>query len=157
MATSQRTDWPSILRTAVLAGITGGLAIELYIYVTVILRQNGDVLGYWQWIASVAVGQAALTSQAFAWLGIALHFIVSIGWAAGYAYIAGTRAFMSRRWAISGIGFGFVVYVFMQFMLIGAGKFVPPGDTQLVNQLVAHCLFFGVPVAFVTAKIGQST
>jgi uncharacterized membrane protein YagU involved in acid resistance len=156
MATQQRTDWLAVARTAILAGLTGGLVMELYVYATTILPSHGDVLATWQWIASAAMGPPAYTSPALAWAGLAIHFVVSIGWAGGYAYIAGTRAFMSRRWVLSGLGFGVVVYVFMQFLLIGAGKFQAPSDLQLLNQLVGHGLFFGVPVAFVTAKVGRA-
>jgi uncharacterized membrane protein YagU involved in acid resistance len=155
MSSAPRTDWLTIGRTALAAGVTGGLALELYVYLTTLLPQHGDIRAHWQWIASVAVGQLAYSSQTFAWIGLLIHFLVSIGWAAGYAYLAVTRGFMSQRWVASGIGFGFVVYVFMQFMLIGAGKFVAPSDGQLVNQLIGHCLFFGIPVAVITAKMGQ--
>jgi hypothetical protein len=46
------------------------------------------------------------------------------------------------------------VYVFMQALLLGARAFVfPPTPTALLNAVLAHMLFFGVPVAYVVARL----
>jgi hypothetical protein len=83
---------------------------------------------------------------------------VSIGWAGGYAYFAQRNAFVNQRWFVSGLGYGFVVYVFMQILLLGARAFVfPATPTALINAVIAHMLFFGVPVAFVVARMDRKT
>lgn len=104
----------------------------------------------WQWIASTALGRVAFTSRGFAAAGAAMHAIVSIGWAGGYAYVAAASPLANRRWIISGVVYGLIVYAIMQIILLADGNFTyPPTPNAFLNDLVAHALFFGLPVAYV--------
>lgn len=131
--------------------------MESYLVLTTVIPAHGNVLQVWQWIASAALGDVAFTSTSYAWFGLLLHFLVSIGWAGGYAYLAQQQQFMNQRWPISGPVYGFVVYIFMDILLLGARKFVPPATPLLLlNALIAHCVFFGLPLAFVVARLDES-
>lgn len=157
MPSTTSLNWGRIAREAIAAGIAAGAILELYLYLTTILPVHGSLLASWQWIAAAAVGKAAYDSSAYAWLGLLVHFIVSIGWAGGYAYFAQTQPFVNVRWFISGLGYGLVVYLFMLLLLLGARAFVfPPTPTALLNIVLAHMLFFGVPLAFVVARMSRS-
>jgi hypothetical protein len=154
MASTAPLNWGRIALQAVVAGITGGIILEAYLYLTTILPVHGSLLTSWQWIASAAIGKAAFQSTAYAWVGLLVHFGVSIGWAAGYAYFAQVQRFVNDRWFVSGLGYGLVVYLFMLVLLLGAGAFVfPPTPTALINVVIAHMLFFGVPVSYVVARM----
>ncbi len=59
---------------------------------------------------------------------------------------------LSRPW-ISGAGFGLVVYVFMQIVLITAGQYHRPAPAVLGESLVGHLGFYGIPVALVTSRM----
>jgi hypothetical protein len=156
MATQARTDWAAIFKAAISAGIAGGITIDIYLWVTTILPVHGSILTIWQYAASGAIGATAYTSASYAWLGLLVHAIVSIGWAGGYAYLASTQTFLNQRWFISGIFYGFMVYVFMQLLALGAHVFVFPANADVVlNTVIAHCVFFGLPVAFVVAKMAK--
>ena len=158
MATAQRVNWGSIAKEAVAAGIAGGISIEIYLYLTTVLPQHVSILSVWQFIASVAIGKVAFTSTSYAWLGLLLHFIVSICWAGGYAYLATRQRFMNERWAISGLVYGVVVYMFMQLILLGANALKPPATpNDFINAVIAHSVFFGLPVAFVVARLSRRT
>ncbi len=148
---TQSRNWGLIVRQAIIAGFIGGLIMEAYLLIVA----HTNPIPAWQWIASAAIGDVALTSTSYAWLGLLVHFIVSMGWAGGYAYLAHDRPYMNQRWLISGLVYGLVVYVFMDLVLLGARKLVPPSPVEFISALVAHCLFFGVPVAFVTAKLDK--
>ncbi len=151
---TEKRNWNQIVRQALIAGITAGVCIEAYLLLTVVVPAHGSVLHAWQWIASAAIGDVALTNTAYAWLGLLVHFIISIGWAGGYAYLAQQQTFMNRRWVISGLVYGLVVYIFMDILLLGARKFVPPATPlALLNALIAHSIFFGLPLAFVAARL----
>lgn len=154
---TEKRNWNAIVLQAIAAGIVAGVFIELYLIATTIVPAHGSVLASWQWIASAAIGDEALKNPGYAWLGLLVHFLVSIGWAGGYAYLAQQQPFMNRRWAISGIAYGLVVYIFMDILLLGARKFVPPPTALLLlNALIAHMVFFGLPLAFVVARMDAS-
>ena len=106
MATTARLNWGRVVMQAFGAGIIGGIVLDLYLYLTTILPAHGSVLAMWQWVASAAIGPVALTNSSYAWLGLLVHFIVSIGWAGGYAYFAQTQNFVNTRWFISGLMYG---------------------------------------------------
>ena len=151
---TEKRNWSQIFRQALVAGIIAGICIEAYLVLTVIVPAHGNVLQVWQWIASAAIGDVAFTNPAYAWLGLLVHFIISIAWAGGYAYLAQQQQFMNRRWVISGLVYGLVVYIFMDILLLGARKFVPPASAlALLNALIAHCVFFGLPLAFVVSRL----
>ena len=151
---TEKRNWNEVFRQATIAGIIAGICLEAYLVLTVVLPSHLNVLQVWQWIASAAVGDVAFTNPAYAWLGLLVHFIISIAWAGGYAYLAQAQQFMNRRWVISGLVYGLVVYIFMDILLLGARKFVPPTSAlALLNVLIAHSVFFGLPVAFVVSRL----
>ncbi len=84
-------------------------------------------------------------------LGVALHFGVAIGWALGYVYLIRTRPQLLERPLISGLAFGFVVWTFLQIVLLAAGH---ASDAHALGvQLIAHMVFYGVPVAYVASAM----
>jgi uncharacterized membrane protein YagU involved in acid resistance len=157
MVSTAPLKWSRVVRDAFAAGITGGVVIEFYLYLTTMLPAHVSVISAWQWIASGAIGKTAFSSTSFAWIGLLVHFCVSIGWAGGYAYFAQRQRFVNQRWIVSGLVYGFVVYIFMVLIQMGAQVFrVPDSPPSLVNALIAHMVFFGVPVAYVVATLERS-
>ena len=157
MATSRTLSWSSIIGQAVVAGIVAGFFIEAYLWATTILPVHGSLLQSWQWVASTVIGKQAFSGTSFAWLGLLIHLCVAIGWAGGYAYLAASRPYMNQRWWISGPIYGFVVYMFMQIVLLGDNNFVWPASLPgFFNYAVgAHVIFFGLPLAFVVARMDR--
>ncbi|GAC1533133.1 MAG: hypothetical protein NVS2B17_00420 [Candidatus Velthaea sp.] len=111
-----------------------------------------DPVPFLQFNASVLIGKAAFTSPTYAALGLALHFLVSIGWALGYAYIAERQSQLVTRPWISGAGFGLVVYFAMLIVLVAANAYHPPKPADVGTGLIAHIAFFGIPVALIVAR-----
>lgn len=137
------------------AGIAGGLLFALFMLGEPIAfgKPAGDVVGgMFGGIAATVMGPAAQGNPAATAIGIALHFAVAIFWALGYVYLVRTQPQLVRRPWLSGIAFGLVVYVFMQIILITAGAYHRPGPVALLTNLVAHTLFFGLPVALIVAR-----
>ena len=157
MAATVRPNWGRIVMQAVGAGIVGVIILDAYLYATSVLPEHGSLVQMWQWVASVAIGPAALTSTRYAWLGALVDLIVGMGWAGGYAYFAQAQTFVNARWLISGLMYGVIVYFFMQVLLLGAHAFVwPPSPAQFANQILARMLFFGVPVAYTVARMNRA-
>jgi hypothetical protein len=155
MVSNAPIRWGRLVAQALLAGVAAGVSIQLYLWLTTILPQHGSILAAWQFIASTLFGKVAFTSLVFAWLGLAIHLVISIGWAGGYTYLAVRQAALNQRWFASGLLYGIVVYVTMQLILLAGNAFRPPPDpTAFLNLVVAHTFFFGLPIAY-TVKLLQ--
>ena len=112
------------LKAGLVAGIAAGVLIDLFLFAMQLATGTpGDKLaGNFVFIAAVVLGQSAYTNPVAVPLGIVLHFCVAIGWALGYVYLVRSQPqLVSRPW-ISGAAYGLVVYVFMEIILITAGR-----------------------------------
>jgi hypothetical protein len=150
MASVARVDWGRLVARAFAAGIAGGILLDLFLYFAVLLPQHTGLIAMWQFIASTAFGKVAFTSTSYAWIGLLMHFCVSIAWAAGYGYLAETQPGVNARPAISGLVFGFVVWGVMQLALYTVQALQLASFSQAILTIIAHTVFFGLPVALVT-------
>ncbi len=149
MASALSLNWGRIVLRGVVAGIVGGVLIDAFLYVATALPQHMSILGIWQFVASSAVGKVAFGSTGYAWLGLTMHFAVSMGWGVGYSYLSETQPAVNARPLVSGLLFGVVVYVVMQMALATVGLLVITSGMQVIIGIIAHTMFFGVPVALV--------
>lgn len=147
-----RVDWGRVVLRAIVAGIAGGITLDLFLYLVTVLPNHGSMIAVWQFIASTAVGKIAFTSTNYAWLGLIMHFIVSIAWAAGYGYLAVTQAGVAARPLISGVVYGFVVWGVMQLVLYTVQALHINTFADALISIIAHTVFFGLPVALVTTS-----
>lgn len=155
MISAVRLHWGRIVSCGIVAGIAGGVLLHAYTYATVLLPSGAGIFTLWQFIASTALGKIAFTSTAYAWIGLAMHLIVSAAWGVGYAYLAQTQRGVDDRPVLSGLVYGFVVYVVMQIALYSVQALRVTSGAQIVDALVGHCIFFGLPIAVVTASWPQ--
>lgn len=149
MATAVPLNWGRIVLSGVLAGVVGGVTIDAFIYLTSLVPAHTGIIAFWQFIASTAFGKIAYTSTSYAWAGAAMHFCVSIAWAGGYAYMAHTKPAINKQPLISGFIYGLVVYIVMQFVLFSVQALKTPDAVSVYLGLLAHTVFFGIPVAYV--------
>jgi hypothetical protein len=135
---------------AIVAGIIGGILVDLFLIVV----HAAPFPGIYQFIASSIAGKEAFTSTSYIWLGVAIHFAVSIGWALLYTYGWYARH-PSERWVLPGIAFGIVVLVVIEVIQLIA-KIAQPITLQSgILVLIAHVVFFGLPVAWYLAWAGK--
>jgi hypothetical protein len=106
--------------------------------------------------ASTLVGPVASTGGSYVALGIALHLVVSIGWAIGYAIVAVREPQLVTRPIISGAAFGLIVYFAMQLVIVAANLYRIPTPSELGTALLAHLVFYGIPVALIVARFQRS-
>jgi len=144
-----RLPWSYIARAGTVAGIAGGILIDAFIYITSLAPHHQSIVGLWQFVASTALGKAAFTSPLYAWAGAAMHALVSIAWGIGFAYLAITRPQVPSHPILSGVVFGLVVYVVMQLVLFSVQALRITTGTQIIEGLIAHCVFFGLPVSLI--------
>jgi hypothetical protein len=149
---------PSVVGPGVVAGLAGAVAIAAYAIVVFVLGTHGMSLsGFYQYVASGAIGQAAYAGPSGVAIGVALHLAIGMAWGAGYAYAAARTPQILARPLVSGVVFGLVVMVAMQIVEVAANIYTHlPSTFELVNALVAHIAFFGVPIAYiVTWRLGS--
>lgn len=135
----------AILPGALLAGILDGTDAV----VTVWMRSI-PIARLFQYIASGLLGvQAFQGGWPVAALGVLLHFVVAAGAAATYHLFSLKLPLLIRRPAISGPIFGVGVYLFMHYLVLPLSSAPPQPSTrlQVVNQLLSHTLFVGLPIA----------
>jgi uncharacterized membrane protein YagU involved in acid resistance len=152
MASVANVDWGRVVLRAFVAGIVGGFTLDLFLYLATVLPTHGSMIAVWQFIASTAFGKIAFTSTSYAWIGLLMHFAISIAWAAGYGYLAVTQPGVAGRPLISGAVYGFVVWGIMQLVLYTVQALHINTFADAIISIIAHTIFFGLPVAFVTAS-----
>jgi len=107
-----------------------------------------------------AIASGLLGGQAFAGgtgtavLGLGLHFVIAFGAAATYAVASLRLPALVTRPLLFGPLYGLAVYAVMQHVVLPlsafrAGPPAPAGTTDwnLVNLLLAHIFFVGLPIA----------
>ena len=136
------------------AGFTAGILIQAFYFVAWIARGEpaARFADTFVFIAATVLGPSAQTNAAAVPIGIVLHFCVAIGWALGYVYLIRAQPQLLARPWISGAAFGLVVYVFMQIILLYAGQYHRPAPQLLGTELIAHIVFYGVPVALIASR-----
>jgi len=153
-AKMQRGTLP--LRAVVLpgaaAGLVGAVSIDAYLIVTVALARHIGIVPFYQYVASGAIGKAAYEGSAGALLGAAIHLVVSLAWGIGYALVAQSTPQVRAQPLVSGAVFGVVVMLAMQLVAVAANIYRLPDTLSLANALVAHVVFFGIPVAYVVTR-----
>ena len=139
-----------VAAAGVVAGIIGGVLIDAFLAVA----NHVSPIGIWQFVASGLVGNVAFTSASYAGLGFVLHFAISIVWGLIFAWAAASMPALVRRPILSGLLYGVVVMLGMTMLL--AFKHVGPAGLPdagyLVKSLIAHTIFFGLPVALFVSK-----
>jgi len=137
--------------SGVMGGIVGGIFIDAFLTIA----NHLPLVGMWQFVASALVGPAAFSSPSYALLGFFMHFAVSIVWGVIFAALAfGPVPALARHPVIGGIAYGVIVMIAMTALTTLKQVAPPPADAMaLVKPLIAHTLFFGVPVALYVASV----
>ncbi len=145
-----------ILGIILLSGVTGAVLIDLYLVVTtVFVFRTATVRGLFLWDASNVLGapafQKGLGTTVF---GCLLHLLVSTVWTALWVLSAASSRFLARHPVVLGLIFGVIVREVMRRVVLPLGAAPPAGGTgsNPWNLVIAHTLFFGLPVALVTSR-----
>ena len=143
------------LRTVALAGLAAGTLDILFAFV------NNHAIGPVRVLQAVASGllgrdayQGGLGAAA---TGLAAHFLLAFGFATIYFFLARPMRFPLRYWLQAGIVYGLMVFVVMTYIVVPLSRAAIGGPPDLTvaalwKPLLAHTAFFGVPIAFVTAR-----
>ncbi|MBY0459320.1 MAG: hypothetical protein K2V38_18480 [Gemmataceae bacterium] len=118
-----------------------------------------------QFIASGAFGPAALEGgqlTAFGLLmaaaGAGFHFVIAFVAAAVFAVAAQSLPVLRRNWVVAGLLYGAWVWVFMNLIVLPFTAVVPgpSGVGLLLNGVIGHALFVGLPIAYFSRRLGSN-
>jgi uncharacterized membrane protein YagU involved in acid resistance len=147
----------SMVRAGVIGGLVAGVVLELFLLGAAMLTTTASPLvlltGLLQFNAQWAVGKAAMASPSYAYLGAVVHFVTCIFWALGFVYAARTRPQIVEVPWISGLLYGIIVWLGTQLVLVATGLWTPPAPNEAETELIAYCIFFGLPLAYTVAKL----
>ena len=149
---------PGVRRAWIPAGLVAGLAGAIAMDAFLLTAHWPGVAApnpveHYTFIASAVAGSAAIGASWAVPLGIVLHLIVAIGWSFGYLAAVEQQPQILRTWFPSGIVFGIVVWIVMVALLIPIGKYQPATSHAFDRDIIAHTLFFGLPLAFVASRL----
>ncbi len=138
------------MKIVIAAGLAGAAAIDLYLTVIhAVVLHDASALAVQQWDASNALGPAAFAQPASAWLGFCMHALVSIGWAAIYVLASARLPVLRANYLVSGTILGIAAFLVMRYAVVPLGHAQLGGIHTfgaLINLLVAHTIFFGIPL-----------
>jgi uncharacterized membrane protein YagU involved in acid resistance len=114
-------------------------------------------LGLLRFIAGCLVGVSALHGGlAMAALGLAIHYTITLFWSALFLLAATRVSFLTRRAILSGLLYGGLIYILMNFVVLPLTRLPPRthhlAPAVLVNGVLALMLFMGLPIALIARR-----
>ena len=109
-----------------------------------------------QYIASSLLGARSFSGGlASAALGVALHFAIALVVATIYILASRRVAVLRTHWALLGLLYGAAVWAVMNLVMVPltAVAHSPITTAALVNGVISHALFVGLPSAFFAKKV----
>jgi hypothetical protein len=116
--------------------------------------------GILRFIAGCLVGVSALHGGlAMAALGLAIHYTITLFWSALFLLAAVRISFLTRHAIASGLLYGVVIYVLMNYVVLPLTRLPPRthhlAPAVLVNGVLALMLFMGLPIALIAQRFAR--
>lgn len=148
----------TVFGAGILAGIAGLVVLSLYGLIVGIAHglapASASTLTL-SYAARVVVGPGTPLETGSISLVAFVTLLVAIGWGTGFAFVAQSQRQLIARPITSGIGFGVIIFFFMQLIFVAVNAFVQPGPNNAVLALIGCSFFFGVPVATIVARLAK--
>ena len=112
-----------------------------------------------QYIASSLLGARSFSGGlATAGLGLVVHFAIALVVAAIYILASRRVAVLRTQWALLGLLYGAAVWAVMNLVVLPltAVAHSPITTAALVNGVMGHALFVGLPSAFFAKKVAAA-
>jgi MFS family permease len=148
--TSLFTTLNAAARPGILGGLAGAILIDAYrLIVETLAHGSGEMERHYRRVAAAVIGSIAYAYPGAAYAGVAIHVIIAITWGVGYTYVALQSPRVAHRPIVSGFFFGVVVYISMAIISALSGIVVHMSPQSVFYELIAHTIFFGIPLALV--------
>jgi hypothetical protein len=149
----------SVLRAIAIGGSIIFVAQLIQSWLVYSVLQGTPLIVVLQYMASGALGESAFTGDTgTALLGVLFHLVVSFVVAAVFV-LSADRIPLLRRYVIAGaLVYGFGVWVVMHFIVLplsAAPPVPPPTVPYLIEEIVEHILFVGLPLGILVRGNAQ--
>jgi uncharacterized membrane protein YagU involved in acid resistance len=144
-------------RSAILVGGAIAGALDILFAITFAYVEGGvPPMSLLQTVASGVLGKASYEGGAgAAALGLALHFLISLLFAAAYVLASRRIDVLTKHPVIAGAVFGIGVFLVMRLVVLPLSAFPHPvrfRPLASVLDLLSHMFLFGVPIALAAMK-----
>ena len=139
--------------TIAIAGFAAG-AIDLGFNLVKSLNAGTSVLRPWKGVAAALLGKDAVIhgGDSMALIGVALHFVITIGAAAIYYLVAKRQGWLVRHPILSGVVFGILFFLAMNYVILPLSVIGRPlyvGAETIATALPGHILMIGLPISMI--------
>lgn len=147
-------------RTILWGGLIAGILDITGACVVSWIRRGVPPVRVFQSVASGVYGAASSTLGAkSAVLGLVFHFLIATTWTAVYYLASRKLSFLVKQPIISGVLYGVIVYLFMNFVVIPLSAVPKPtGPIPLSSRIIGLTviiLCIGLPIAFIVRKFSK--
>jgi uncharacterized membrane protein YagU involved in acid resistance len=111
-----------------------------------------------QYIASGALGAASFNGGLpTAALGALIHFFIAAVVSSLYILVSRKLPFVNQHAIALGLFYGAAAYLFMTYIVLPNSAVAPSAFSvaALLNGLIGHALFVGLPIALVARKVAE--
>lgn len=107
-----------------------------------------------QAIASGLLGLSAMHGGVpTAWLGLAIHYTITLCWSALFLFAAARLTFLTRYAILTGLLYGGLIYIVMNYVVLPHTRVVAhphhPAPIVLLNGVLALLFCMGLPIALI--------
>jgi hypothetical protein len=145
----------ALIRATFVGGLVIGVLDALDAIVAYKVAFGLSPIAIYQFVASGALGPSAFSGGlATALLGVAIHFVIAFSAAFVFAAAASVAPSLVRHFVAAGVLYGVGVYAFMNLVVIPLSA-IPssaPSVPLLLNGIIGHALFVGLPAALVARR-----
>lgn len=144
------------LQATLIGGAVGGLGDILF--AIAFAAYNGTApMKLLQTVASGALGQSAFDGgMSTALLGLALHFLLSFGWAALLVVAARNIPGLLKQPVLAAIGYGVLVFLVMRLVVLPLSAFPFPVRFRPLSTVLdglSHIVLFALPMVWAARRI----
>ncbi len=127
----------------------------------VITRISGvSATRVFQFIASGLLGVRAFHEGSVAALiGCGIHFLIALTVATTFYLLSVTLPALLKKPGLFGPIFGFGVFCFMHYLIVplsAAPKQPPASVISLLNLVISHTIFVGLPIALIASRTARA-
>lgn len=145
----------ALIKATLVGGLVIGILDALDAIVAYRIALGLSPIAIYQFVASGALGPSAFSGGlATALLGVAVHFLIACSAAFVFAVAASLAPSLAQHFAAAGTIYGVGVYAFMNLVVIPLSA-IPassPSVPLLLNGIIGHALFVGLPAAIVARR-----
>ena len=141
------------MRRVLTAGLVAGTLDIAFACIFWAAKSDVSPVRIFQSVAAGLLGQASFEGgEVTAALGLALHYLIALSMSLVYYLAARPWPVLWRRPVLCGAGYGLLVYVIMNYLVVPLSAAGPGSKDPLwvTLSIAAHVLLIGVPIAVLT-------